>query len=502
MYGADRLAASPPAESMYWIDQSSNDIRRANLDGTGQQTVVTGLGSPIDIDLDVAGGQMYWTDQVTNDIRRANLDGTGQQSLVRGRPVGIALDVAAGKMYWTDSNDGEIWRANLDGTGQQILLGGEPRPTAIALDVADGKMYWTNPYTVNDIRRANLDGTGEQVLVTGVNGPFALTLDVAGGKMYWTDDFGGDIRRANLDGSGQQTLVTGLRRPVGIALDVAANQMYWTEFDGQDIRRASLDGTGQQTLVTGLPFDGPVGIALQLESAPTVTCSVADPLLWPANHSLVNVGLTVSVDPPDATLNVSVYADDNASSSDAADIAPDTLRLRAERQGKGDGRVYLIVATATNTAGTSFDVCTVAVPHNQSPGSIAAVQQQAADAEAYYQEFQTAPPGFGLLGEGSRAAGSPRAPFSVGQANRSGSVNALPFAADGIVPVPTALNPLLIQATTLADQQTVNVRPDWNAPPVPTSSTATQEGLSPFMLRRSGEDREPDDSLDLPSLRL
>jgi low density lipoprotein receptor-related protein 5/6 len=416
-HAIDPPAGPGSADLMYWIDQSSNDIRRANLDGTGQQTVVAGLGSPIFIALDVAAGQMYWTDQVTNDIRRANLDGTGQQSLVSGRPSGIALDVAAGKMYWTDFPDHDVRRANLDGTAEEVLVSDQPRPSGIALDVAAGKMYWTNPYTSNDIRRANLDGTGEEILVTGLNGPFSITLDVSGGKMYWADDFGGDIRRANLDGTGQQTLVTRLARPVGLALDVAGNAMYWTEFAGGDIRRATLDGADQRTLVTGLPFQGPVGIALRLEAAPpTATCSVADSLLWPPNHRLVNVGLSVTVDPPDADPHVLVYANDDASPADAADIGPDTLRLRSERQGRGEGRVYLIVTTATDSGGTGFDVCTVAVPHDPSPCSVASAQQQAAAAEAYYREFQAAPPGYHLLGEGPDGG---RAAPSSGRSGRS-----------------------------------------------------------------------------------
>jgi hypothetical protein len=145
-------------------------------------------------------------------------------------------------------------------------------------------------------------------------------------------------------------------------------------------------------------------------AAPTITCSVADSLLWPPNHRLVSVGLGVAVDPPDAHLHLRVLADDHAVPADVADIGPDTLRLRAERQGNGTGRVYLIVVTATNAGGTSFDVCAVSVPHNQSPRSIAAVQQQAAAAEAYYREFQTAPPGYYLLGEGpDGGSGAPSA---------------------------------------------------------------------------------------------
>jgi hypothetical protein len=134
--------------------------------------------------------------------------------------------------------------------------------------------------------------------------------------------------------------------------------------------------------------------------ATTVTCSVVNSLLWPPNHQLVNVGLNITVSPPGASVQVQVYANDQADASDAADIAPNTLELRAARQGHGSGRVYLIVVTATAGGQTASDVCTVVVPHDQSAHSIAEVQAAAATAEAYYWEFQTAPPGFQLIGSG------------------------------------------------------------------------------------------------------
>jgi hypothetical protein len=37
--------------------------------------------------------------------------------------------------------------------------------------------------------------------------------------------------------------------------------------------------------------------------------------------------------------------------STARDVASGTLRLRAERNGGGDGRVYLVLATASDWAG-------------------------------------------------------------------------------------------------------------------------------------------------------
>src|SRR5262249_29167099 len=81
----------------------------------------------------------------SGDIRRANLDGSGQETLVIGLagPRGIALDLPGGKMYWAERFGGDIGRANLDGSGQEILLQNLNTPLVIALDLPGGKMYWT-----------------------------------------------------------------------------------------------------------------------------------------------------------------------------------------------------------------------------------------------------------------------------------------------------------------------------------------------------------------------
>ncbi len=102
------------ADQIYWTDIAGGDIRRANLDGSGSQTLVSGLNQPAGIALDLAGGKMYWSDYGGGDIREANLDGSGSQTLVSGlsRPTDVALDLAGGKMYWADWGNGDIRRAN------------------------------------------------------------------------------------------------------------------------------------------------------------------------------------------------------------------------------------------------------------------------------------------------------------------------------------------------------------------------------------------------------
>jgi hypothetical protein len=66
------------ADFIYWADENTDDIRRANLDRTGQQVLVTGQIVATGIALDVGAEQMYWTNQGSNgSIRRAELNGSG-----------------------------------------------------------------------------------------------------------------------------------------------------------------------------------------------------------------------------------------------------------------------------------------------------------------------------------------------------------------------------------------------------------------------------------------
>ena len=258
--------------SIYWIDDSRDPIRRANLNGTNVEPLLPEARArqPADIALDVVGGKMYWADSTyRGGILRANLDGTNVEHLVESLyvPEGIALDIVGGKIYWADSysDKAKILRANLDGTNVENLVQYSRLNLTygIALDIVGGKIYWTE---YSKILRANLNGTNIEDFVTGLEGTKGIALDVVGGKIYWTED--DKILRANLNGTNVEDLVSlsSRRQSRGIALDVVGGKMYWTE--GGKIRRANLNGTNVKDLITGLK--GPRGIALALPSTPSI----------------------------------------------------------------------------------------------------------------------------------------------------------------------------------------------------------------------------------------
>ncbi len=184
--------------------------------------------------LDTLGGKVYWTTSRISEgcsVRRANLDGTGEETLVSYPPNapqnlrGIALDVDANTMYWADFGTGVISRSALNGSNPENFLTGLAGPVGIALDVAGGRIFWSEANS-HAIRRATLDGTTTTTLVSGLGSPQYLVIDPKDSLMVWTELGGnghGKIKKANLSGSNPVTLLgdqpaDSVSYPTGIAM--------------------------------------------------------------------------------------------------------------------------------------------------------------------------------------------------------------------------------------------------------------------------------------------
>jgi hypothetical protein len=141
------IALDLQASKVYWVSPHGW-IKRADLDGGNVETLIDHEADWIlfGIDLDVDGNKMYYTLGApvpmprVREIQRANLDGSGQETLVSfydptDSPSDIALDLLEGKMYWVTIVTGKIQRADLNGANlEDVFLGTTPyRPNAIGL---------------------------------------------------------------------------------------------------------------------------------------------------------------------------------------------------------------------------------------------------------------------------------------------------------------------------------------------------------------------------------
>ena len=111
---------------------------------------------------------------------------------------------------------------------------------------------------------------------------------------------------------------------------------------------------------------------------PVITAAAASPnKIWPPNHKMVDVKLNVTVKDQCGSATwkiISVSSNESANGLGDGNTSPDweivndhSVRVRAERSGKGNGRVYTIKVRAQDAAGNSSKVCsvTVLVPKSQ-----------------------------------------------------------------------------------------------------------------------------------------
>ena len=96
----------------------------------------------------------------------------------------------------------------------------------------------------------------------------------------------------------------------------------------------------------------------------------ADPSeLWPPNGKMVNVTINYCVtdkcSKPECRIS-SVTSNEPISSQDYTIIDAHHVKLRADRLGKGNGRIYKITITCTDASGNSSkQAVTVTVAHDQ-----------------------------------------------------------------------------------------------------------------------------------------
>lgn len=140
-------------------------------------------------------------------------------------------------------------------------------------------------------------------------------------------------------------------------------------------RASGSDGGGTGTVIECSTF--------HVNAPPICTGLVASPnSLWPPNHKLRLVTVSGGSDPEgdDITTTVTgVTQDEPVNGLGDGDASPDAVlgpasnevRLRAERSGTGDGRVYRLAVTVTDEFGLSCSsTVRVGVPHDQAHSPI------------------------------------------------------------------------------------------------------------------------------------
>ena len=267
-----------------------------------------------------------------------------------------------------------------------------------AVGSTDAAGYWTTGFLADDLE----NGSTTLLLVEGFFGAVGQDLDINNDGTFdvvfyarLVDDVG--VKNGNVTDlvyspvmlsqgyDGNPSTVGGASRlPNGTDTDAVAD---WVR---NDFAGEGLPGfVGTPALGEALNTPGSVNMTALDLTPPSVTVDLNRTVLWPPNHKMVEVCATVTVlddrDPAPTFVLTSITSSepddglgDGHTRNDVRDHAPGTadicFSLRAERQGGGDGRQYVVVYTATDAAGnTSTGSAIVLVPHDQSGAALASV---------------------------------------------------------------------------------------------------------------------------------
>ena len=174
----------------------------------------------------------------------------------------------------------------------------------------------------------------------------------------------------------------------GTATDICSTQLSFTWSENgvvlgteQNLTHTFSQGTHTVTLnatdVSGNIGSDSVTVKVVDTTAPKMNVTATPDTLWPPNHKYVEIKIDVTTsdigDPSPKITLVSVTSNepdnglgDGNTANDIMMINNFMFKLRAERSGKGSGRIYTLTYKATDASGNYVTASvTVEVPHNQ-----------------------------------------------------------------------------------------------------------------------------------------
>ncbi|KAM3845339.1 prolow-density lipoprotein receptor-related protein 1 [Vipera latastei] len=184
------------------------------------------------VDYDALEQRIYWSDVRTQTIKRAFINGTGVETVVSAdlpNAHGLAVDWVSRNLFWTsyDANKKQINVARLDGSFKNAVIQGLDKPHCLVVHPLKGKLYWTDG---DSISVANMDGSNHSLLFANQKGPVGLSIDYKENKLYWISSGNGTINRCNFDGSGLEVLETvknQLRKATALA--IMGDRLWWAD---------------------------------------------------------------------------------------------------------------------------------------------------------------------------------------------------------------------------------------------------------------------------------
>uniref|UniRef100_A0A8D3BMI9 Low density lipoprotein receptor-related protein 1Ab n=1 Tax=Scophthalmus maximus TaxID=52904 RepID=A0A8D3BMI9_SCOMX len=212
------------------------EIRGVDIDNPYYNYIISFTVPDIDnvtaVDYDAVEHRIYWSDVRTQTIKRAFINGTGVETVVSAdlpNAHGLAVDWVSRNLFWTsyDANKKQINVARLDGSFKNAVIQGLDKPHCLVVHPLLGKLYWTDG---DNISMANMDGSNRTTLFTNQKGPVGLSIDYEKEQLYWISSVNSTINRCQMDGS-KLEIMEGVKGKLtkATALAIMGDKLWWAD---------------------------------------------------------------------------------------------------------------------------------------------------------------------------------------------------------------------------------------------------------------------------------
>jgi hypothetical protein len=266
------IAVDPINEKIYWT--RPDGVYRANLDGSDSEPLIPPSGAGFGaygVDVDLLNNKLYWTEargggSPAGIIRRSNLDGLNQETVVNQTftaPIAVAVYPPGGMMYWVDNTLRGLRRANLDGTDVIDLFGptGAEFPAGVAVDADNGVVYWSLVDVVDSIgriRRCNLNGGQAGDYLSNVIDPKGIVVRTTPGIASSSPAYCAiDARQPHEISSASNVFGWS-------SVDLVFSELLKFDLEPWNFSVVEVGGTGSSPQVVGVMPLGPAGVRLTL----------------------------------------------------------------------------------------------------------------------------------------------------------------------------------------------------------------------------------------------
>lgn len=309
LYQISAAAVDGSNNKLYFYESTSNNIFKANYDGSGKSSAFVTSGAITS--LAAGNGYIFYAySGVPYSVRRCNADGTGDTQIYLNPSFGtvmrIAIDAANNYVYYYergyDNVNNRIFRTDIGGTNFTVVYNN--CPNVQSLTAGGGYFYYglnAAPWTFN---RRNADGSSQILIYTPPAGTvMECAYDASINKIFYYDNAvsgAGAIFKADPDGANTTTLYSGFTQVVNALAASTAGKISFA------------DGSGFAQSITANTADQVLGRFQLVGTTSGATLTAASIKLNNARTGLSNFKLWSSTDASfgsDAQLGATIAAD-------------------------------------------------------------------------------------------------------------------------------------------------------------------------------------------------